>query len=87
VNNIEGLEKWKMNFATFPELHTVLLELEFNLKMADKSDVHKSSPNSPAMATKAISTRRMAIRTELESIVEARENMVKELEEMRQSIN
>jgi hypothetical protein len=44
VNNIETTsEKWKMDFATFPELHNVLSELEFDLKMSDKSDTHTKS--------------------------------------------
>jgi len=87
VNNIESSEKWKMDFATFPELHDVLSELEFDLKMSDKSDTHKSSRNSPATTTEAISTRITAIRMELELCGSTRENMVKELEELRESID
>jgi hypothetical protein len=38
VNNIEGYEKWKMNFITFPKLCAVVSELEFNLKITVKLD-------------------------------------------------
>jgi hypothetical protein len=64
-------------------------ELEFDLKMVDKSEAQKSSPNSPATSTEeAMSTRITDLRMALESLTEARETMGKELEEeMRQLID
>jgi hypothetical protein len=62
-------------------------ELEFDLKMVEKLDECKPSFNPPIVANNGISICIMAIKTELASVVEAREDIVKELEEMRQSID
>jgi hypothetical protein len=64
-----------------------MLELELDLKMVEKLDENKPSPNAPIMTDDGISSRITAIKTELASIVEARQDMVKELEEMRQSLD
>lgn len=64
-----------------------MLELELDLKMVEKLDEDKPSPNAPIMTNDGISSCITAIKTELASIVEARQDMVKELEEMRQSLD
>jgi hypothetical protein len=66
----EGPKKWKLNFATFSESQTVLLELESDLMMEEKVDEHKLNLN----------------KTEVACIVEARDDIVKELDDMKQSI-
>jgi hypothetical protein len=87
LNILEKGKKWKLDFFTFPELQKVMLELELDLKMVEKLDENKPSPNAPIMTDDGISSRITAIKMELASIVEARQDMVKELEEMRQSLD
>jgi hypothetical protein len=50
LNNLEG-KKWKLDFATFPELKKVLLELESDLTMVEKLDKHKPNFNLPITPT------------------------------------
>jgi hypothetical protein len=59
-----------LDFATFPELQKVLLELKSDLMMEEKIDKHKLNPS----------------KTELACIVEARDDIIKELDDMKQSI-
>jgi hypothetical protein len=66
----EGPKKWKLDFATFPELQKVISELESDIIMEEKVDKHKPSPN----------------KMELECVAEARDDIVKELDDMKQCI-
>jgi Lon protease-like protein len=59
-----------LDFATFPELQKVLLELESDIIMEEKVDKHKLSPN----------------KTELVCVAEARDEIIKELDYMKQCI-
>jgi hypothetical protein len=47
-------KKWKLDLATFPDLRKVMLELEFDLKMVEKLDKEKPSPNPPTMTNDGI---------------------------------
>jgi hypothetical protein len=94
INTILDNKDLEMNFTTFPELRDVLMELDFDLKMAEKLDERKRSPsvstpspNTPSTADQAISKRITVMETELKSIDEAREKIVKEVEGMRKSID
>jgi hypothetical protein len=62
----EGPKKWKLDFATFPELEKVLSELESDIMMEEKVDEHKLIPN----------------KTELVCVAEARDDIVKELDDI-----
>jgi hypothetical protein len=66
----EGPKKWKLDFATFPELQKVLSELESDIMMEEKMDEHELRPN----------------KTELVCVAEARDDIVKELDDMKQCI-
>jgi len=66
----EGPKKWKLDFATFPELQKVLSELESDIMMEEKMDEHELRPN----------------KTELVFGAEARDDIVKELDDMKQCI-
>ena len=71
LNTLEnGPKKWKLDFATFPELREVLSELESDIMMEEKVDEHELSPN----------------KTELVCVAEARDDIVKELDDMKQCI-
>jgi hypothetical protein len=59
-----------LDFATFPELRKVLSELESDVIMEEKVNGHKLSPN----------------KTELVCVAEARDDIVKELDDMKQCI-
>jgi len=63
-------KKWKLDFATFPELQKVLSELESDIMMEEKMDEHELRPN----------------KTELVCVAEARDDIVKELDDMKQCI-
>jgi hypothetical protein len=60
-----------LDFATFPELQKVLSELESDLMMEEKVNEHKLNPNKTELACIA---------------VEASDDIVKELDDMKQSI-
>jgi hypothetical protein len=51
-----------LDFATFPELQKVLLELESDLMMVEKLDEHNPIPNLPIMTNDGIPTCIMAIK-------------------------
>jgi hypothetical protein len=71
LNTLEnGPKKWKLDFATFPELREVLSELESDIMMEEKVDEHELSPN----------------KTELVCVAVARDDIVKELDDMKQCI-
>jgi hypothetical protein len=58
-------KKWKLDFATFPELQKVLSELESDLRMVEKLDEHKPIPNLSITTNDGIPTCIKAIKTEL----------------------
>jgi hypothetical protein len=64
LNILEG-KKWKLDFATFPELKKLLSELEYDLTMVEKLDEHNPIPNLPIMTNDGIPTCITAIKTEL----------------------
>jgi Lon protease-like protein len=59
-----------LDFATFPELQKVLSELNSDIMMEEKVNEHKLSPN----------------KTELVCVAEARDDIIKELDDMKQCI-
>jgi hypothetical protein len=83
---LRGKKGLKWDFATFPELQQVMAELEFDLTMVEKLDEHKPSPKMPIMTNGRVPTSVMEIITELASIVQSREVIVKELDYMKESI-